>query len=196
MPECTFSCGSLCRQSDAGAGGAKCALCPLASVYHATSQILPVVWAIDATEIPQPQQRLLVHRSDMTSTLEKAYGARTHLRLLRGETENGVHQRVVVLALDGSERPVEFGAISIHLSSLSGDVRREVVLAERPLGGLLLDHGIKIVSRPKSYIRVEADALIRCALELDGAATLYGRCNALFTPENQVLADIVEILPP
>jgi chorismate-pyruvate lyase len=196
MPELAFSCGSLCRQSDACARGAKCGLCPLASVYASSSQILPAVWEIAAAEIPQPQRRLLVHLRDMTGTLERSYGARTHLRLLREETENGIYQRDVVLALDGSERPVEFGAISIHLALLPRNVQREVMLAERPLGGLLREHGVKFVSRPKSFIRIEADALISRTLELDAPATLYGRCNALFTLDNQVLADIVEILPP
>jgi chorismate-pyruvate lyase len=195
MPEFTLYCGDLCRQSTAGTGGTKCGLCPLARVYNATAQNLPAVWEIDADEIPQPQRQLLMHQRDMTTTLETFHGARTHLRLLRVETESEIYQREVVLALDGSERPVAFGASSIHLALLPVDAQREIVLAQRPLGGLLLEHGHKFVSRPKAFIRVEADTMIRRALELDGHGALYGRCNALLTPQGDVFADIVEILP-
>ena len=196
MLELNLYCGDLCRQSDACAGGVKCGLCPLARVYNATAQSLPAVWEIDPHEIPQPQQELLVHQRDMTTTLQRFHGARTHLRLLRAEGVNEIYQREVVLALDGSERRVEFGASSIHLTRLPLEVQREIVLAERPLGGLLLEYGVKFVSRPKAFIRVEADTLISRALELDGPGPLYGRCNALLTPTGDVLADIVEILPP
>ena len=34
------------------------------------------------------------------------------------------------------------------------------------------------------------------ALCLNGQRVLYGRRNVLLTPQNDVLADIVEILPP
>lgn len=195
-PELTLFCGDLCRLSEACAGGAKCGLCPLARVYGATGQSLPTVWEIAAHSIPQPQRDLLVHQRDMTTTLQTFYGARTHLRLLRAETVNEIYQREVVLALDGSERPVEFGAISIHLDRLPRDVQQTIVLAERPLGGLLLERDVQFVSRPKAFIRVEADTLISRALALADAGTLYGRCNALLTPQGEVLADIVEILPP
>lgn len=195
-PDTHLFCGELCRKSDACTGGTKCGLCSLARVYSATGQSMPVICEIDASEIPQPQRELLVHQRDMTTTLRTFYGARTHLRLLRKEAGNEIYQREVVLALDGSERPVEFGASSIHLDRLPTDVQREILLAERPLGGLLLEHGVKFVSRPKAFIRVEADTLISRALELNGPGPLYGRCNALLTPAGDVLADIVEILPP
>ncbi|MDD5261312.1 MAG: hypothetical protein PHD76_05620 [Methylacidiphilales bacterium] len=157
---------------------------------------MPAIFEIASSEIPQPQRDLLVHQRDMTTTLQTFYGARTHLRLLRAESGNEIYQREVVLALDGSKRPVEFGASSIHLGLLPPDVRREILLAERPLGGLLLEHGVKFVSCPKTFIRVEADTLISRVLELEGPRSLYGRCNALLTPSGDVLADIVEILPP
>jgi len=195
-PDTHLFCGELCRKSDACEGGAKCGLCSLARVYSVTGQSMPEIIEIAASEIPQPQRDLLVHRRDMTTTLQTFHGARTHLRLLRTEAGSGIYQREVVLALDGSERPVEFGASSIHLDRLPPDVQQEIVLAERPLGGLLLEHGVEFVSRPKAFIRVEADTLIGRALELEGIDPLFGRCNALLTPQGDVLADIVEILPP
>ena len=195
-PDTHLFCGEHCRKSDACDGGTKCGLCSLARVYSATGQSMPEITEIAAAEIPQPQRGLLVHQRDMTTTLQTFHGARTHLRLLRTEAGNGIYQREVVLALDGSERPVEFGASSIRLERLPLAVQREILLAERPFGGLLVEHGVQFVSRPKAFIRVEADSLISRALELEGAGPLYGRCNALLTPQGDVLADIVEILPP
>ena len=195
-PEPTLLCGDLCRTSDACAGGAKCGLCPLARFYNATARPVPVVWEIDASEIPRLQRELLVHDRDMTSTLEAFHGARTHLRLLRSVTERDICQREVVLVLDGIGRPVEFGAISIHLDRMPSLLRSDIARAEVPLGGLLHTHRVAFQSRPKSFIRIEADEVISRALELEARGPLYGRCNALLTPSGEVLADIVEILPP
>ena len=51
-------------------------------------------------------------------------------------------------------------------------------------------------SRPKAFLRIQADEFIRRALRLDGPAVLYGRRNTLFDPVQRPLAEIVEILPP
>jgi len=196
-PETTLCCGEFCRQAAASTGGVKCGLCPLARSYSVMAQSVPVVWEVEDTDIPQPQRDLLAHLSDMTTKLEAFHGERTHLRLLRSATDGDIYQREVVLVLNSSGRLVEFGAITIHLDLLPPLLKVDILRAEVPLGSLLHQHRFAFRSRPKSFIRVEADELISRALALDRpAAHLYGRCNALLTSSGDVLADIVEILPP
>ena len=195
-PEIILTCGDFCRQSAACAGGSKCGLCPLASSYRGMAQGVPEVWEIDGEDIPQPQRDLLTHLSDMTTKLEAFHGERTRLRLLRSTTDGDIYQREVVLVLNTSGQPVEFGAIAIHLDCLPPPLRRDIVRAEVPLGSLLHQHQFAFRSQPKAFIRVEADEVISRALALDHPGHLYGRCNALLTRTGDVLADIVEILPP
>jgi len=194
--EAPLLCGEVCNVTDDCGGGPKCGLCPLSRFLSDETHRLPEITEVAANEIPQPQRRLLDHERDMTSTLEGFHGRRTSLRVLRQSTSDDVHHREVLLTLDGTDLAVEFGAISIQLATLPALLRRDVLRADRPLGGLLHDHGVGYVSRPKAFIRVEADALFSRMLGLNAPSTLYGRCNALFTPDERILADIVEILPP
>lgn len=192
-------CGSNCQQTAAAAacGGAeKCGLCPLAALYAYVARALPAVVEVTASEIPEPYRQLLVHDRDMTSILESFHRGRTHLRVLGQRDSQDAYQREVVLAMDGSNQPVEFGAITIQLALLPLAVQTAIRHADRPLGGLLHESRIEFVSHPKSYIRVQPDPLISQALQVKSASVLYGRCNALLNHKGAVLADIVEILPP
>jgi chorismate-pyruvate lyase len=201
-PETTLFCGGNCQPTDAARGcadtcGGKCGLCPLAGFYTAAARPLPGIREIAAAEMPDPYRRLLVHDRDMTTTLEAFHGVRTHLRLLTSKAEGGVYRREVVLALAGFEKPVEFGAVTIQIELLPPDARQAVINAQRPLGGVLVGHGVKFTSRPKAFISIEPDETICKVLEIERrSTTLYGRCNALLDAQGRVLADIVEILPP
>jgi chorismate-pyruvate lyase len=202
MPESLY-CGGLCRQTDAaaaaqgcGEGGAKCGLCPLAGFYSGSAFALPDVLEVGPDEVPEPYRSLLVHERDMTSTLENFHGGRTHVRVLNSKVVNGVYQREVILALDATNQPVEFGAVTIQLDLLPENTRDAIIAGRRPLGGILVEHGIRFESRPKAFIRTVSDDLIGHALRIEPGLVLYGRCNALFTANDQVISDIVEILPP
>ena len=191
----SLCCGDFCRKSVAGSSGTKCGLCPLARAYSVVAEEMPTVWEVAASEIPQPQRDLLAHQSDMTTRLEAFHGELSHLLLLRSTTDGDIYQREVVLVLNNSGLHVEFGAITIHLDRLPAPLRRDIGRAELPLGSLLHLHRFAFRSQPKSFIRVEPDAVISRALALEQPGQLYGRCNALLTPSGEVLADIVEILP-
>src|SRR2546428_13433404 len=91
---------------------------PLDEFYLASGVFVPEATTIESGHIPEPYRSLLVHKDDMTPTLEAAYGQRIHLRLVNRKVEGDVMLRQVVLVLDGDERPVEFGAIRIQLKHL------------------------------------------------------------------------------
>jgi 3-hydroxyacyl-CoA dehydrogenase len=61
---------------------------------------------------------------------------------------------------------------------------------------ILRTQGMAHESRPDAYIQVTADALINSALDLTGAAVLYGRRNVLLDASKNTLARVLEILPP
>jgi chorismate-pyruvate lyase len=104
--------------------------------------------------------------------------------------------REVVLELDETNTPVEFGAIKIYLASFPPGARERIVEANWPLGRILKEFKIPYVSRPKAFLRIASDRPISGALQLKGTHRLYGRCNRLSDPQGNPLADIVEILPP
>jgi chorismate-pyruvate lyase len=168
---------------------------PLTAFYDEATMDMPQPWVIDGETIPEPYRSLLVNHGDMTPTLEKFHNAKLHLKVL-GRSQVGHAYRRQVLLLDPKERPVEFGAIRIHLDVLLPEVQRQVLAGHRPLGGILIDNKVRHCSNPSVYFALTGDDLINNALGVTHPCTLYGRCNRLTADNGQVIAEVVEVLPP
>jgi chorismate-pyruvate lyase len=169
---------------------------PLDDFYAQQNLALPRIDAVEGKDVPEPYRSLLVHADDMTPTLEKFHGAEVHLTVMRRQQRGDFYFREVVLSLDGTNRPVEFGAIKMNLTLFSPAARKLILEEREPLGHILRDCAVAHASRPKAYLRVESDEFINSALQLTGRHTLYGRRNTHFDTQNRPLAEIVEILPP
>ena len=170
---------------------------PLDEFYALANRELPVIEQMPGESVPEPYRQLLVHQYDMTPTLEKFHGDRVHLKVISRQTRGDFYFREVVLFTERTRTPVEFGAIKINLALFPAAARRHILEEKEPLGTILGEDHIGHSSRPKAYLRLEPDAFIREALQLDaGKLALYGRRNTLFDPQQRPLAEIVEILPP
>jgi chorismate-pyruvate lyase len=169
---------------------------PLDEFYAQAGQALPPVQQVDGELVPEPHKSLLVHRNDMTPTLEKFYGCAVHLEVLGRRRAEEIYFREVVLRLDGTNQPVEFGAIKINLALFAPAARAQILEERVPLGHIMAEHRIPHVSRPSAYLRLASDKLISGVLGLTGTQMLYGRRNTLLDLQNRPLAEIVEILPP
>ena len=169
---------------------------PLDEFYAQMGLTLPPLQQVDGEAVPQPFKRLLVHNNDMTPTLEKFHQRDIHLRLLGRRRKRDQYFREVVLLLDGTDEPVEFGAIKIYLNLFTPEARQQILEERRPLGHIMQECGVRHSSRPKAFLRLASDKFINQALQLSGAHVLYGRRNTLFDPQERSLAEIVEILPP
>lgn len=168
---------------------------PLDDFYAQARRPLPPIEAINGADVPEPYRTLLVHEADMTPTLEKFHDAQIHLRVLNSQERDGAYYREVALLLDRTNIPVEFGAIRINLSLFPTTARRAVLEENLPLGHVLAEYRLKHTSRPKAYLKIEADEFICEALGLKAPRTLFGRRNTLFDSQRRSLAEIVEILP-
>jgi chorismate-pyruvate lyase len=169
---------------------------PLDAFYAEAGLHLPPYTQVDPESVPEPYAGLLVHRTDMTPTLEKFHGQAIHLRVLRSWRKADEYFREVVLVLDGNDEPVEFGAIKINLDLFSQVVRDHILTEHQPLGHILEEHKVPHRSEPCGFLRLASDPLINRALNLSGAQVLYGRRNNLLDAPGRPLAEIVEILPP
>jgi chorismate-pyruvate lyase len=169
---------------------------PLNEFYQLAGKELPRIEAVDGEKMPQPYKRLLVHRRDMTSTLETFHRGRVHVAPFSRRREGDFYFRNVLLALNESERPVEFGAIKINLALFEEKARRLILDEQLPLGRILQEQKIAYASRPRAFLRVFSDELMNSHLQLTEAQWLYGRRNTLTNPQGEAMAEIVEILPP
>jgi len=91
---------------------------------------------------------------------------------------------------------VEIGAIKIYLDRFSESARNLILERRQPLGTILRIEAIPHISRPAAYFQVEPDPVIREALELTNSPPLFGRRNVLLNTSEDVLANVLEILPP
>ena len=169
-------------------------LFPLDFVYARTGVELPQVDAVEAGDIPLPYQSLLVHRNDMTITLERHFGGRVALRPLSTLLQGPWYFRRVLLAQEYTGRPVEMGAIRIRIAAFSPRVRREILRNDVPLGRLLRDNGVDYESRPKVFLRVTPNAEMMGVFWMREPKTLYGRRTEMMHNGTKI-GDIVEVLP-
>jgi chorismate-pyruvate lyase len=168
---------------------------PLVEFYAQAGMPLPHIERIEGASMPEPCRTLLVHANDMTPTLEHHHGSRIHLQVLRSEQQGNEYHREVVLRLDGSDQPVEFGANRVTLDLYPPEARDLILNEYVPLGTILARFNIVHTCHPSAYLRITADALISRELQVPTGCTLYGRRNTLKNPHGRALSDIVEILP-
>jgi chorismate-pyruvate lyase len=172
------------------------ALAPLTYFRRLSAEApLEVEW-IDGAQMPDPYRRLLVHEGDMTSRLEAFHGGAIFLEVLHREHTPSLYRREVVLHIESSALPVEYGAIEIDLEAFEGELRELIVEARLPLGGLLNRFGLEYRSQPKGYIALGADPLMRRLFAVPEATRFFGRSNVLLDSRNRELARIVELLRP
>ena len=110
---------------------------------------------------------------------------------------------------------VEFGSIRIHMSRLPASLRAELWAGTRPFATLLLQHRphpIQQLIRPQAFFAIEWDTNIKkltadvstsnkeeeeeSAYDEEPAPTVYGRCNFIFSGDEQLICEVVEIMPP
>lgn len=174
----------------------RAAVQPLDEFYLRQGRPLPAFRVITGDDMPEPYRSLLVHERDMTRTLEQFHGSPIHLRVISSYREGDAYWRESVLELNGSGQPVEFGAIKIQLAALPEECRRLILAEYLPFGGILNDAGVRYTSRPSAFLRFEADGFMAESFGLTKGGHLYGRQNTLRNEAGNVLAEIVEILPP
>ena len=167
---------------------------PLADFY--TGRALPGVRFIEADRMPQAYRQLLDHSNDMTSTLQRFHDEEIRVHVLESRQDDVCYAREVLLVTRDTRRTVEFGAIAIRLELFPVGAQREIFRAEMPLGTILRSFRIDYVSNPRGFFEIESDDHMNAALALSHKQTLYGRANEITNAEGQVLANIVEILPP
>ena len=167
---------------------------PLDLFYAEAGLLLPPIQRVEGLTLPQPQRQLLVHNHDMTPTLEAFYGQDIHIRVLGRRRVGDEYHRQVVLLLDETGDPVEFGANRIVLRHFPEEAQRLILLEHEPLGHILRDFGVTHTCEPNAFLKVASDPLINEALGLRGVHLLYGRHNRLYDPQGQMISEVVEIL--
>ena len=146
--------------------------------------------------VPEPEQRLLVHSQDMTSTLASFHESPLRVEILQCRREGELYLREVFLRTVPGETVVEYGVIAIALEQFAAPQQEAIEAGQIPLGGLLHRFKIAFESAPIGFFSAPSAALAGTPLHPPGGALCFGRFNRLSKPSGEPLAWILEILPP
>ena len=151
---------------------------------------------IEPLDMPEPYRSLLVHEGDMTSRLEAHHERSIKVSRLRSSNNGKLYFREVMLQTEPDDKPTEYGAIEVNLNALPEEARALVLQAQQPLGGILNDYRIPYSSAPRAFLKVAPDGPIVEAFGTVEADYLFGRSNVISGFNEEVIAQIVEILAP
>ena len=169
---------------------------PLSEFYAHARLPMPCIEMIPGDAVPEPFKTLLVHHNDMTPTLEAFHKSDIHLEIVSRERRGVFYFREVVLRLNRSESPVEFGANKLYLGRFPEEAQDLILQEYVPLGRILKDCRVPHRTEAKAFLRVHSDSLIGEKFELTQPAVLYGRKAVISDLQGRPLSEIVEILPP
>ena len=169
-------------------------LAPLRFFYGLASHDLRVTF-VKPEEMPDDARWLLVHDTDMTPRLAERHVCGITLDVHAKSRLGNYLVRASVLRRADDARPVEFGAIGIHLGGFSEDARRLILEGQVPLGGILGQMEVPHTSHPQGFFRIVIDHRLADLLGGWEGQTLYGRCNELRHAGGDPLAEVVEVLP-
>ncbi len=167
----------------------------LANAFDRQRARHPQLRPLSAAAIPQPYRSLLVHNSDMTSTLKHYHQDDLSLRVLHLEVSPSELRREVLLCRCADGKPVEYGVIRVLLLAFAPPAREAILKGLVPLGQILDTFGILYLSQPNEYFRINDNEYLRRRLDDRSTAERFGRVNTLSRPAGGKLAEVVEILP-
>ena len=154
----------------------------------------PKVQIVEPDEIPLPYRSLLVHKDDMTLTLERHFGDRIVLRPLSTFSRGHSYFRRVLLVQEYSGHPVEMGAIRMRLDAFGQRLRTRILKNQIPLGRILRDGRFTYLNWVRAFLAITPSPEMMGLFWMREPKTLYGRRTEI-RRRNVKIADIVEVLP-
>ena len=145
--------------------------------------------------VPEPYQRLLVHNSHMTVSMEAYHQSRVDVRILDRRLEGDIYARKIVLVKSGTEQVVQFGIVRFDLQYVTRRVREEILAGETPLGRVLINHNVLRHIDLGAVLRITTGPELADLFTEEPGQTTYGRLATIFCNQ-QPAVDLLEISVP
>jgi chorismate-pyruvate lyase len=170
-------------------------LWPLNLFYSRFDRQMPQITPLFEQHMPEPYKRLLVHKKNMTPTLEAYHSDTIHIERVNMLPGNEQTTREVILRLDRNNKPVEYGASRIFLRKLPPKALPLVAEGKVPLGTILriceCTHTVEVAG----FFKVKPTSFFEEIFESSETSPLFGRRNTLTAPDGTAIAEVCEILP-
>jgi chorismate-pyruvate lyase len=167
----------------------------LLSLFPPATSYLSSALLVPGKQVPEPYRGLLVHQHHMTVTVEAHHGGPVDVVVLDRRHQGTTYSRMILLALRGSGRIVQFGLVRIHLGFCNEAVRDAILSEKTPLGRILIQHNILRHIQPIGFLRVTPGADMMQWFGLQTPEPTYGRLAVLFCDERPAI-EVLEIVAP
>jgi hypothetical protein len=135
---------------------------------------------VPAAEVPEPFAGLLVHNDHMTSRLREHHGQPVALCVLDESRDDPLYRRKIVLALEGTDRVIEFGVVRIDFRLTPPDAREAILEQRMPLGDVLMRAARLRRIEPRWYVKLSARCPIFAEFCDSGLGDVYGRVGTIY----------------
>jgi chorismate-pyruvate lyase len=160
------------------------------------SRELPDLTPLFEQHMPEPYKQLLVHKRNMTPTLESYHNGTIHIERINVMPGDEETTREVVLRMDEDEEAVEYGASRVFLRTLPKEAVRLIEEGKIPLGTLLRTCQCRHTAQPSGYFKIRPTPFFAGIFDTTGVSHLFGRRNSLVALDGNTIAEVCEILPP
>ncbi len=145
--------------------------------------------------VPEPYQKLLVHNSHMTVSMERHHQSQVDVKVLEQRFIDDIYVRKILLLKSGTDEVVQFGIVRFDFQYVTNAVRDEILSGEIPLGRVLINHNVLRHIDLGAVLRITPGPELARLMRISGEQTTYGRLATIFC--NQLPAvDLLEISTP
>ena len=170
-------------------------LWPLNLFYERYGRQMPEITPLFEHHMPEPYKQLLVHKKNMTPTLEAYHSDTIHIERMNLLPGNEQTTREIILRLDRNKKPVEYGASRIFLRKLPPKALPLVAEGKVPLGTILriceCIHTVELAG----FFKIKPTPFFSEIFGTSDGTPLFGRRNTLTAPDGSAIAEVCEILP-
>jgi len=146
-----------------------------------------------AAELPEAYRNLLVHNDHMTRRLAEYHGAQPRLKVLHERTESDIYSRNILLICGDAEQIIEFGIVRIAMHFVPEKMREAILDRERPLGDILMTHGVLRRIEPRWYFRFEEGSPMEGYFGRNHRGEVFGRVGTIYC-DGQPAIELLEVV--
>ncbi len=145
--------------------------------------------------VPEPYQRLLVHNSHMTVTMEEYHHSRVDVKILARAEQGEIYSRKIILLKSGTDEVVQFGIVRFDFQYVTSAVRQEILDGQIPLGRVLINHNVLRHIDLGAVLRITPGPELAKIFRTTTGTITYGRLATIFCNQ-QPAVDLLEISVP
>lgn len=157
---------------------------------------VPEITPLFEQHMPEPYKQLLVHKRNMTPTLENYHHGTIYIEPINVFSDEEETTREVILRREGDGKPLEYGASRIFRRTLSPEALFLIDDGRLPLGTILRVCDCEHTVQPSAFFKIRATPFFTGAFDAGDVPYFYGRRNALVALDGPTIAEVCEILPP